>query len=361
MKTAMICFTKKGADLAQRLTDACQAKGWEVLCCSTKEGAGVQTINVSLSDWVKEQFEQTDLLIFVGACGIAVRSIAPYIQSKATDPAVIVVDELGQHMISLLSGHLGGANEWTNELASCIFADPVITTASDLNGKIAVDVLAKQNHCVIYNLNTAKKVESAILEGQKIGFFCESTIEGNIPDYLVPLSLKDGRPHAIESIKSTEITRCEIEKQITIGLHKPESDNTLWMIPKVLTIGIGCKKGIPKEKIKQAVQKQMEQLKLPISCIKQIVTIDLKQKEEGLIGFCDLYELPLRCFSSEELSKVAGEFQASEFVQKVTGVDNVCERAAVLGSDYGTLLVGKQAMQGVTIAIAVEEWRIHFE
>ena len=148
MNIAVICFTEHGAVLAERLSKGFSER--EMTCRSwikKKEAQipdcrNVQVLTQSLREWTKEQFAAVDAMIFIGATGIAVRSIAPYVRSKKTDPAVIVVDEQGRHAISLLSGHIGGANALTLLVSEWIGAEPVITTATDLHGKFAVDAFA---------------------------------------------------------------------------------------------------------------------------------------------------------------------------------------------------------------------------
>ncbi len=139
----------------------------------------------STKEWAGKQFESADGIIFIGATGIAVRSIAPYVASKKTDPAVLVTDECGKFVISLLSGHLGGANELALQAAEALHAVPIVTTATDLEGKFAVDVFAKKNNCHIFRMKEAKEVSAALLAGEKVGFYSEFPWEGELPDGLV--------------------------------------------------------------------------------------------------------------------------------------------------------------------------------
>ena len=134
-----------------------------------------------LADWRRMAWEQAEGLVFVGAVGIAVRSIAPLLRSKTTDPAVVVVDEAGQFAISLVSGHMGGANQLARQVASCLDATPVVTTATDVNGKFAVDVFAVKNGLAIGSMRRAKEISAAILAGRPVGIHTAYRLEGEVP------------------------------------------------------------------------------------------------------------------------------------------------------------------------------------
>ena len=170
MKAGIICFTEHGVLLAEQLINGLAAHG--ILCEAwpkKKEYRSALPVEVAflegtLSEWTAEQFRSKDLLIFIGSTGIAVRSIAPYVQSKKTDPAVIVVDEQGRHAISLLSGHIGGANELTLLVAELTGAEPVITTATDLHGKFAVDAFAARRNLYMDSMPAAKEIAAALVD-----------------------------------------------------------------------------------------------------------------------------------------------------------------------------------------------------
>jgi cobalt-precorrin 5A hydrolase len=243
-----------------------------------------------LAEWTADNWDK-DALVFIGSCGIAVRAVAPHVKSKTSDPAVIVIDELGTFVISLLSGHLGGANELALRLAEQLSALPVITTATDINGVFALDSQAKAQGMKIANPDKIKSYSSALLNGAK-----------------PPL----------------------------LRLSKPE-----------YVLGIGCRKGISAEAIEKAVDTHLSaDVRLSGVC-----SIDIKANEAGLVEFCRRRSLPLITFSAQELMSINGEFMSSERVLAVTGADNICERAAVLGSG-GTLILRKQALDGVTLALA---------
>ena len=180
-------------------------------------------------------FQKMDAILFIGACGIAVRSIAPYVKSKKTDPAVLCMDEQGKFVISLLSGHIGGANELTEEVAAVTGAVPVITTATDVNHKFAVDVFAVKNHCEICEMELAKEAAALLVDGKTVGFCSRFPVDGTKPEELIP-----------EEAAKPSMGIC-----ITTSEEDSPYERTLHLIPKVITVGIGCKKNTPAGRIEK--------------------------------------------------------------------------------------------------------------
>lgn len=286
-----------------------------------------------LRDWVSELFLQHHILIFIGASGIAVRGIAPYIQGKDKDPAVLVVDELGQFVIPLLSGHLGGANEYALMLSKILDATPVVTTATDINHVFAVDVWAKREKLFIHNVENIKYISSDLLGGKKIGLVSDYEIQA-LPE---------------------DIT-LELDKHVTSGLLISSSyracfEHTLWLTPKTYVIGVGCRKGFDVEKFEMQLLEFLEKHKIPVDFIARITSIDLKKEEEAIVAFSRKYGIEFTTYSAETLRTVEGYFQYSEFVQSITGVDNVCERSARLDSGADESMIEKTALDGMTIAV----------
>ena len=173
MTRAYLAFTAKGLALAQKLAAAYPGS---VTRCGHEAG------QVHLADWTARQFAGSDALVFVGAVGIAVRAIAPHCQSKAQDPAVVVLDECGRFAVPILSGHLGGANDLARALAAVCGAVPVITTATDANGVFAVDEWAKHQNCTVLEPERIKLVSGALLAGKTVQFASDWPIAGAPPD-----------------------------------------------------------------------------------------------------------------------------------------------------------------------------------
>ena len=345
MNIALIAFTKKGHDTALYIANNLpQHNNKTYVKGSFSINDGVVIVNNSLSSWIKDMFTKEDAVIFVGATGIAVRTIAPHLNNKFEDPAIVVVDEKGQYVISLLSGHVGGANNLTKEIADAIDATPIITTATDINDCFSVDSWAKSQDMKISDKNLAKLVSANLLEGLNVGFITEVEIEGSLPEELVTEACD------INILISTKENISSIINE-TIYANK----RILQLIPKALVLGIGCRKGISVNKIEEAVKTILKKENISMDAITTVASIELKKNEQGLVGFCANHSLPFYTYSATELSEARGSFTKSEFVNGVTGVDNVCERSAVMASKDGLLIVPKQSMDGVTIAIARKE------
>ena len=338
MRTSFFCFSDSGAKLAERL---CFVLGVHKECVhSTVKFASEYgfTPHKSISGDMETLFEESDALIFIGACGIAVREIAPYVKSKTTDPAVIVIDDRGRFVIPILSGHIGGANALARRIASEIGATAVVTTSTDGAGRFSCDEWATANGCAISSMKTAKEVSAAILTR-------------DIPicsDYELPEKLPGGL-----------VTGDGGDLGIYIGIYdRSPFISTLRLIPRTVTLGIGCRRGISKETILAAIRSVLENGGIDIRAVGRIASIDVKKDEEGLISCAEELGAEPVFYSADELNAVQGSFDESEFVRKTVGTGNVCERAAVLAG--GELIIKKTAMGGVTVAAAETEWRIGF-
>ncbi len=337
MKTvALISFTQNGAKVGERLEKSLNAE-YSFHGFVSSRFVGESSLNknpLSLTDWTREWFAKADCLVFVGACGIAVRAISPFVKDKFADPAVIVIDEQGKFCISLLSGHMGGANAFAETFAALLGAQPIVTTATDLNEKFAVDLFAKQNRLIITNRVLAKDISSALLAGKKIAFKSDFPFVKALPKGLVPTW-----------------ENADSNLGIVVSFFRPQQENVLWLIPQNLVLGIGCRKDTPKESIEQLVNQVLFQYGLPLKAAIAVASIDLKAKEQGLLQFCKEHGLSFVTYPASELAQLDGEFSPSAFVRGVTGVDNVCERSAVMKSG-GSLLIKKQKGNGVTLAVA---------
>ena len=328
MTRAYLAFTEKGLILAQKLAESFPGS-------VTRCGHG----GVSLADWTAQEFPRQDALIFVGAVGIAVRAIAPHCHSKATDPAVVVVDECGRFAIPLLSGHLGGANDLARDISAVCGAVPVITTATDANGIFAVDEWAKHQNCMVLEPERIKRVSGKLLAGNCTAYWSDFSIEGAAPSGVIPVQTPDTSDFA---------------------LTLSPSGDALHLVPRIGVLGVGCKRGTSAQQLETAFASFCETHRLAPQCIVSAASIDLKQSEEGLLDFCKNHRWNIQFFSAKQLQTAPGPFTASPFVQSITGVDNVCERAAVLASG-GSIRIPKQAGGGVTFALALRpfapNWR----
>lgn len=341
MKVALISFTGAGADTCRKISEGLTTCGYECRAFGKDRfagAAGLFPLESSLAEWTAAVFAENDALIFVGAAGIAVRAIASHVRDKTLDPAVVVVDEKGRYAVSLLSGHLGGANDITVEIAGLIGAEPVITTATDINDRFAVDDWAKKNGLQISDMKIAKEISAAVLRGEPIGVSSDYPIEGELPEQLMYIDSPSEHP--------------EIGFRISIREDEDPFEKTLRLIPKTVTVGMGCRKGTAIGAAEELLNKVLKEHGISVRSIEKICSIDIKKDEAALNQLAEKLGVPFEVFSAEELEQLDGEFTASGFVSRVTGVDNVCERAAVLGS-RGDLITRKQALDGVTAAIAI--------
>lgn len=335
MKIDLIAFTDAGFELADRLAALLAEEGEETWAFNAHADK-----SLSADEWTRRGFETAAALVYVGACGIAVRKIAPCVRSKLTDPAVLVIDEKGQFVISLLSGHVGGANDLALRAARLLNAIPVVTTATDVNGLFAIDAWAARQGLAIADSRRIKRVSGRLLAGETLRVRSEFPIAGTPPKGFV---LVEEEPW-----------------DVLISCRAVEAGEALRLVPRCLSVGMGARRGIEPEAVQACFRAALEKGGLDPLAVKSVCTLDLKKDEGGLLALCRELGLDLRCYAAEELLAVEGDFTASPFVKSVTGVDNVCERSAVLDSGGGRLLVPKTALNGVTAAIAMGEVSLKF-
>ena len=333
MKTAAILsFSDKGAETAARVAKAMEAE-WSVSLYAPRG---------ELKKVTGELFSSCDALVFVGACGIAVRAVAPYVTAKTSDPAVIVLDELGHHVISLLSGHIGGANALCWSLAAALDGEAVITTATDVNKRFSVDAWAARQGLFIESMPLAKRFSAQILK-RDLPLCSELEIDGELPSGVY---LSD----------SGDLGAAVVYRDVQ------PFDKTLRLIPPVLFVGVGCKRNTPRETIEKTLDDAFTANALLPSAVAGFASIDVKSDEAGLLACAKARGKDIRFVSAEGLRAVPGEFSASAFVAGTVGVDNVCERSAVLAAGEGArLIVKKTSQNGVTVAVALQNRRITFE
>lgn len=339
MNIAVFAFTAAGRDAARRIRDCLAADGdrAEIFVPARLEALDCAVYIGSLAAFAGRVFRR-DGLIFVGACGIAVRAVAPHVASKLSDPAVLCVDERARFVIPVLSGHIGGANRLAHRLARALGATAVITTATDVNGKFSVDAWAAERDMHISSMALAKRVSAEILTDDIP--FCA---DGPRPDRL-PEGLVWGESGALGICASV--------------YERAPFEHTLLLAPRKLWVGIGCRRGVSAERVAAAVDGVLAARHLNPNAVRGAASIDLKADEEGLLTFCRDRGWPVRFYSAEQLERVEGSASGSEFVRKTVGVDNVCERAALAAG--GRLIAPKTALDGVTVAVAELEWRVDF-
>lgn len=335
MTAAIFCYSRAGIETAKRVKSLLPDTDAVLYTIARFSAPGFLPIEKSVYGL---EFSQKDALIFIGAAGIAVREIAPFVRDKKTDPAVLCIDERANFVIPLLSGHIGGANRLAAALANALGAAAAITTATDVNGKFAVDEFAARNSCAISDMRLAKAFAAEILERG--------------------LPLQSAFP-VVSPLPGGVVFGNEGDLGLYIGCdEKSPFTKTLRLVPKKLRVGVGCRRGTSEEAVEAAIRAVFAENRLDLRAISGVFSIELKKDEAGLLAACRKNSWPVRFYSAEQLSAVPGDFTKSEFVASVTGVDNVCERAALLGAE--TLLVRKTALGGVTVAVALEHWEVDF-
>ncbi|MFV0467087.1 MAG: cobalt-precorrin 5A hydrolase [Lachnospiraceae bacterium] len=357
MKIAIASFTRKGYQTAAKISEGLSGVASYEIIGDYHSYPKTAEKKESLAEWVKRMFFLADALVYVGACGIAVRSIAPYVKDKFTDPGVLVVDEAGQFCISLLSGHVGGANRFCHETAKMIGAIPVVTTATDVNSLFAVDEFAARNQLFLSDRDTAKRISAALLEGDIITLFDEENKFKTQGDHGTDSTYSSLLSQGIQVV--TDRSKLQGELGIYLGIHEVEVfSQQLDLIPANVVLGIGCKKETDQALIFEFADEILKKWNIHPKALKQGASIDLKKEEMGLLAFFRERGIPFLTYTAEELARIEDVTTESEFVRSVTGIGNVCERAALSSSGHSSLIAGKQARNGITIALAEEEWSI---
>ena len=344
MTVWLIAYSERGCRTALRAAEALTARGSVCRVFASEKhrvSEAVEALSVPCADWAGAGFAEADALIFCCAAGIAVRGIAPHVRSKKTDPAVIVVDETARYVVSLLSGHIGGANELAADLAADLGATPVITTATDLNGLFAVDVFAEKNHLFIESMALAKAVSAALLAGEAVGFCSDLPVRGSVP----PELSQDG---------PADIGVC-----VTADATKAPFDKTLRLIPRRYAAGLGCRRGKDVGEMARFFAARLAEAGVDPRALRCLASVDLKKDEACLLALAEQYHVPFVTYSAEELNALPGEFSGSDFVKGVTGVDCVSERAA-LRCAGGSIVCKKIAGEGMTFALAEYEEDVCF-
>ena len=291
------------------------------------------------SETFADRWTTSGKIICIMASGIVVRAVAPLIKDKKTDPAVVVLDENGRFAISLLSGHLGGANELAKEVAGYLNAEAVITTASDMQGKLALDLWAKDNGLYVEDFEKLKKLSARIVNGGQIKLKIDGTV--NIA----------AMPEEFILVDSTG------EADVLIS-HRLINNNALHLRPKSLFAGIGCNRGTPKEEIGEALKWVLQKEGLSYHSVMGLATIDIKNNEEGLLEFAGDNGFIIDFFSKDELNEAVSAYhiKGSEAVMEATGAAAVAEPAAILSarktSDSFSILITKEKKGNVTLAVA---------
>lgn len=343
MQVHILYFTQTGSVLAAKLA---------------RELARVENVTYAsgkgcCKEWTAEHFRKGNVLVYIGACGIAVRAVAPHIGSKETDPAVIVIDEKGENVIPILAGHLGGANEWARKIAELTKGKAVLTTATDVNGIFAVDLFAKENQLLIGDLKKAARFTASLLEEGKASVVTPRK-------YADVIQFEDGIPAELQAYDLPD-EQLAGQHGENVALITPDvepstnPDAPLRLIPRCVILGMGCRKGKSYEELRDFAEGTLQELGLDREAVCAIASIDVKKEEPGLVSLAADLGVPLQTFNAEELEKTELEnwtFMESDRVREFVGTGNVCERAAA-AAGARKILIGKTAKDGMTICVGM--------
>jgi cobalt-precorrin 5A hydrolase len=280
--------------------------------------------------------------VVVGAAGIVVRSLALLLKDKTRDPAVVVVDQAGQFAVSLLSGHLGGANELARQVAAILDGQPVITTATDVSNVPSLDVLAAELGHDLENLKALAVISRCLVEGEKVRIYDPYNLWG-------PALKEHG--HLFEYLK--EMPGLDDRESLVYVGEKTGAFSKSWLLvrPPVLVVGMGCNRGTDAGEMETLVADVFRDHQLSIKSIQGIATIDAKADEAGLNELAGRLGVNVQYFSADELKAVQTP-NPSATVKKHMGVSSVCEAAALLAARADRLLATKAKSKNVTMAVA---------
>lgn len=380
MKLAIISFTENGIKLSKTVAKSLSGRKVTLYTkCSryTAEDLKVQRVKESLQVWTAQRMAEGDALLFIGACGIAVRAIASNLTDKLHDVPVLVMDEEGRYVIPILSGHVGGANELARELAGLMDACPVITTATDVQKKFAVDLFAKRNHLEIMNKDGIAKVSAKALAGEQLTIAVRAkNIECYHPKFC-EVCEEDFTEAENQLLREASMHKqdqevCGVEPPLRLVPYvknqpvdivvseMPDNKNALiWLRPRRYVVGMGCRKNKASEELLAFYQETLEQAMVEPGEVYALASIEKKKDEPGLLAISERMRIPFFTYTAEELNRVGACVHSSEFVKAQVGVDNVCERAAFAGCGVsGWLIYEKHAFDGMTIAIAERNWSV---
>lgn len=330
---AVVSLVKNTLELSEEIVRLLDRHKYVCTLHNANKGAcEVELITVlkSTKSWIEECWKRTDAFIFIGGADIATRMIGNLVEDKMKDPAVLVIDEECKYVIPILGNHLGLGNDLANKLAKLVNAKDIITTPKEVREKFTIEKFAERNEMEIGQRDQARTISAAILEGQHIGFYCESEIDGEVP---------------------AGLTLCKDTKELA------------WFIQRIsirseYAIGMGLKEGVSFTNVEDLFLEQLEQMKVDVAQVKVLATIRDKKDEPALQTLSEKYNIPILSYTGKELRDLhlvnSGDSGAKNEA-------NISERAALLGSECGELVQKKVVGRGATFAAAKKLKTIYFD
>ncbi len=348
-RPAIVAVTRHGAVLANRLAGAMtEADVWVSSRFAGFAGHGAHAFDGPVARLVGDLMARHDRLVMICAVGAAVRLIAPHLVDKRADAAVVAVDDGGQFAVCVLSGHIGGGNALTREVADALGAAPVITTASEAHGVPAADLIGRELGWRIEGRHHLTRLAAALVNGEPVGVFQDAGERdwhaGPLPEHVIHFAsvehLLAASPRA--AIVITDRVIAGLAGRAGVVVYRPRS----------LVVGVGCSRGASCDEIGRLVDATLRDAGLSVVSVRAVATVELKRDEPGLVAFARERDIPLRCFSAEQLNAAPGQETPSEVVRAAVGTRGVCEPAALLTAGAGRLLVPKRKSRNVTVAVA---------
>ena len=347
-KIAILSITNNGRELALRIKESMKSVDVFFIKKDTDyKNDEVIVVNQGLKEFISQIFDKYDYLVFIMATGIVVRTIAPLIISKFSDPAILVMDEKGNNIISLLSGHMGGANEMTLYMSDLINSHPVITTATDVNKKSSLDMIAKKLNGHIDDFrDNVLKINSMLVNNEEVHLY----IDGNYKINHNGFTLYDEKTD-LDKVRNLVIVtnKKDINKILNKNIENL-NEKIIKVTPKDIVIGVGCKKNTDSNHMKNSLIKFLAEYNIDINAVKEIGSIEIKKDEKAIIDLAKFLDVKFKIFSVEEISKVDHLYEKSDWVKKNVGVYSVSDPVAHLLSE-GRVIINKQKYDGITFSI----------
>ncbi|HWP95271.1 MAG TPA: cobalt-precorrin 5A hydrolase [Syntrophomonadaceae bacterium] len=361
-RLAILSLTEEGSRLGQRLSRRIEDAQLYIpsrLQANIEENDQVHYFQ-HWEEAFGQAFDRHSRLVCIMAAGIVVRSLAARMVSKFVDPAVVVMDEKGRHAISLLSGHMGGANQLAREVAAILGGDAVITTATDVQGQPAVDLMAQDMEAGLEPLKNLKGMNRLLAEKEMVYLYSPWPL-------IAPLRKGftwqewPSQPEIGSDEKYLHIDHPAgrfLEPAVVVTYHTgrlAESPRVIQIRPRNLSVGIGCRRGVAWADMEAAFAEVLGRFHIDPAGVRSLATIDMKAREPALERLAEQLEVPILAFTREEIQSLDGSYPSSAWVQENIGVGGVCEPAARLATSQGITLVPKQKSRAVTISVAMEK------
>lgn len=348
---AIVALTTRGAERGMMLITSFSDAHLYAPAKLGLRGVRTRSFSGDLRTLFADLLNRYDRFVCIMAAGIVVRTITPFLTHKGVDPAVVVLDEKGRFAVSLVSGHLGGANQLAREVAEVTGGEPVITTATDVRGVFALDLLAGRLDCATMDYGLIKRCNYGLLQGETVGIYPD------LPETNIPC----GKKEAVQFYRSRRrLLASDCSHKVIISnkpldkasLQQEKKGALIALIPRNLVVGIGCNRKTTAGEIEAAVRDVLRRAKLSFQAITKIATVSLKSDEKGLRAFARTCKLAVAFFTPRQLNAVNCPTPPSRDVLKAVGSGGVCEPAALLGAGVKTLLVSKKKRHNVTVAVA---------